>query len=93
MLTALALVVTSPLMVRAEDVLNIEKGSVDLSSYEVLSRPFTLFDQLLYRLDKEADEVSRKLQPVKEDFRPVEGWPSTGLAFYDEVKFRVVVMF
>ncbi|HLZ35815.1 MAG TPA: hypothetical protein VKP13_17570 [Nitrospira sp.] len=53
----------------AKPQLAIEKGSVDLLESDVLSRPFTLLDQLLYSLDKEANEVAKGLRPEKNEFR------------------------
>jgi hypothetical protein len=57
-------------MVRAEQGLSIEKGNVDLLKSDVLSRPFTIFDQLLYSLGKEAAENAKYLRPENDDFRP-----------------------
>lgn len=59
----LVLALFTPLTVTAGDELTIEKGSVDLLKSEVLSRPFTIFDQLLYSLGKEAAQKAKYLQP------------------------------
>lgn len=48
----------------------IEKGAVDLLQDKTLSQPFTIFDQLLLRLDEKAREVAKEIRPVKNDFRP-----------------------
>jgi hypothetical protein len=64
------LALSSPLTVTAEDGLTIEKGSVDLLNSEVLSRPFTIFDQLLFSLGKEAAKNAKYLVPENQDFRP-----------------------
>lgn len=53
----------------AKQQLEIEKGSVDLLKSDALSQPFTVLDQLLYSLDKEANEVARGLRPEKNEFR------------------------
>jgi hypothetical protein len=36
--------------------LPVEKGTIDLLKSEVFAKPFTIFDQLLYGLDKLARE-------------------------------------
>ena len=72
LIACLVLALFSPLTVTAEDGLTIEKGSVDLLKSEVLSRPFTIFDQLLYSLGKEAAENAKYLKPENQDFRPSE---------------------
>jgi hypothetical protein len=59
-----------PLSASAKVDLEIENGSVDLLKSEVLSRPFTIFDQLLYSLGKEAAQNAKYLQPENQDFRP-----------------------
>ena len=47
----------------------IEKGAVDLLQNATLSQPFTIFDQLLLRLDQKAREVAKEIRPEKNDFR------------------------
>jgi hypothetical protein len=47
----------------------------------VLSRPFTLFDQLLYGLEKRAAEVARLLQPNKDDFMMTFSSPSAQVIY------------
>ena len=49
--------------------LDIEKGRVDLLKSEALSRPFTVFDQLLHSLQKEAMEAAKFLRPENNEFR------------------------
>jgi hypothetical protein len=70
LLACFVLVLTSPLIVTAAEGLNIETGSVDLLKSEVLSEPFTVFDQLLYSLGKGAAENKQYLRPENGDFRP-----------------------
>ena len=53
----------------AKPQLEIEKGSVDLLKSDELSQPFTVLDQLLYSLDKEANEVAKGLRPEKNEFK------------------------
>ena len=70
LIACLVLALFSALTVTAEDGLDIEKGSVDLLKSEVLSRPFTIFDQLLFSLGKEAAKNAKYLVPENQDFRP-----------------------
>lgn len=51
----------------ANNELDIKMGSTDLFKNSVLSRPFTVFDQLLYNLEKRAKDVT--LTPLKNEFR------------------------
>lgn len=90
----LLVLILAPLTASAKAELEIENGSVDLLKSEVLSRPFTIFDQLLYSLGKEAAQNSKYLQPRNQNFRP----PKHGLVVSTEVRYekgnsRVGVMF
>lgn len=55
----------------ANNGLDIKMGSADLFENSVLSRPFTVFDQLLYNLEKRAKDVT--LTPLKNEFRAAYG--------------------
>lgn len=52
----------------AKPQLEIEKGSVDLLNSEGLSRPYTVLDQLLHSLDREARQIAKGLRPEKDEF-------------------------
>jgi hypothetical protein len=77
----------------AEQHLEIEKGSADLLKSEALSRPFTVLDQLLYSLDKEANEVAKGLRPEKNDFRPLKQSYHSARVEYQKEGSRVAVVF
>lgn len=49
--------------------LEIERGSVDLLKSEELSQPYTVLDQLLYSLDREAKQIAKGLRREKDEFR------------------------
>jgi hypothetical protein len=53
----------------------VEKGPSELGSHELFSRPFTVFDQLLYALAKHADESVEHLKPHDNEFRFLERVP------------------
>ncbi len=55
----------------ANNELGIKMGSTDLFKNSALSRPFTIFDQLLYNLAKRAKDVT--LTPLKNEFRAAYG--------------------
>jgi hypothetical protein len=91
------LLILTPLSASAEEGadIEIEKGGSDLLKAEGLSRPFTIFDQLLYSLGKEAVEAAKAIQPIKNDFTP--RWPGmntpTGQVGYSRTQGRVFVTF
>ena len=94
LIICLILAASSPLIVIAEDGLNIEKGNVDLLRSDVLSRPFTIFDQLLYSLGKEAAENAKYLRPENDDFRPSRhGRDVSTEVRYEKGNSRVGVLF
>jgi hypothetical protein len=95
LLACLVLMLSSPLAVSAAEVqLKIEKGSVDPLTNDVLSKPFTIFDQLLYGIGKEAGEKVMDLRPVNEDYRVSKqhSYISTEVR-YEKGNSRVGVLF
>lgn len=59
----------------------------------MLSRPFTIFDQLLYSLEKQAIEYAKHLRPEKNDFTlSTLHYPSATVAYEKEIS-RVGVTF
>lgn len=73
----------------------IEKGAEDLLRNSTLSQPFTILDQLLVNLDREASEVAKSLRPEKNDFRPsntVSG-NATSFVYYDKSSARTAIEF
>jgi len=91
------LLMLTPLLASAEVRLGIEieKGSSDLPKAEGLSRPFTVFDHLLYSLGREAIEAAKAIQPINNDFTP--RWPQSDVASgsvgYVRAQGRVFVTF
>lgn len=89
------LLILTPLLALAEGKLEIEKGGVDLLTVDGLSRPFTVFDQLIHSLGREADEAAKALQPERNDFTP--SWPGMDIARgqvgYSWTRRRVLVTF
>lgn len=73
--------------------LDIEKGSVDLLKSEALSRPVTIFDQLLYSLEKEAIEDAKDLRPEKNDFNLSTLHYASAKVTYEKKIARVGVIF
>jgi hypothetical protein len=71
------------------------KGADDLLRNDVLSRPFTVFDQLLLGMDQKAARVARAIRPENNDYRPStrEGLLPSGHVFYDEANRRTMVEF
>jgi hypothetical protein len=95
LLACLVLTLCSPLASSAaEGQFNIEKGSVDPFTNDVLSKPFTIFDQLLYGLGKEAAEKVMDLRSKNEDYRVAKqhSYISTEVR-YEKENSRVVVGF
>lgn len=73
--------------------LDIQKGDIDLLKSEALSRPFTIFDQLLYSLEKEAIEDAKYLRPEKNDFKlSTVHYPSATVTYEKKIS-RVGVTF
>lgn len=91
------LLILTPLHASAEEGadIEIEKGSSDLFQSKGLSRPFTIFDQLIYSLGREAVEAAKEIQPIKNDFTPL--WPGMdtprGSVGYSWARRRVFVTF
>jgi hypothetical protein len=73
--------------------LDIQKGDVDLLKSEALSRPFTVFEQLLYSLEKEAIEDAKDLQPVNNDFKLSRLHYPSATVTYEKKTSRVGVTF
>ena len=83
-----------PLAATAEVQFNIEKGSVDPLTNEVLSKPFTIFDQLLYGLGKEAAEKVMDLRPENDDYKMSRQHPQISTEVrYEKGNSRVGVLF
>jgi len=75
------------------DGIEIEKGSVDLLKSEALSRPFTVFDQLLYGLEGKANEDLKYLLPRKNDFTLSEDYDPNVTVGYAKGILRVGVTY
>lgn len=73
--------------------LDIEKGRVDLLKSEALSRPFTIFDQLLYSLQKEATEAAKYLRPKNNEFRFSKLHYSSAEVGHEEIISRIGIVF
>lgn len=72
----------------------VEKGAVDLLQDLTLSQPFTVFDQLLLRLDQEAREVAKEVRPEMNDFRLSHLFPSAhSKVAYEKAWARTSVQF
>ncbi len=82
-----------PITVSAQDLLDIEKGNVDLLRSEVLAKPFTIFDQLLYSLNKQAEEAVQNLRPENNDFRVARDSLKNGSVYYSQKMLRVGMLF
>jgi len=61
----------------------VKKGSVDLTAHQTLSKPFTVLEQVLYSLQKNADENTKYFRPEKNDFRLSERFRSEPWAQVD----------
>ncbi len=73
--------------------LDIEKGNTDLLKSEALSRPFTIFDQLLNSFEKEAIQDAKYLRPEKNDFKlSTIHYPSARVTYEKKIS-RVGVTF
>jgi hypothetical protein len=82
-----------PLSTSADSELEIETGNVDLLNSEALTRPYTVFDHLLYSLDREVNEVAKNLRPEKNDFRPSKSANDSARVTYEKEVSRVGVLF
>lgn len=82
-----------PLSTSADSELEIETGSIDLLKSDALARPYTVFDHLLYSLDKEVNEVAKNLRPEKNDFRPSKYANDSARVTYEKEVSRVGVLF
>jgi hypothetical protein len=73
--------------------LDIEKGNADLLKSQTLSRPFSMFDQLLYSLAIVANENANYFKAEKKDFTPwTHYYPSANVTYEKEIA-RVAVTF
>lgn len=93
-LVAFILVSTSAIGFTQERI-DLDKGKTDLLKNEGLSQPFTVLDQLLYSLQKEADADAKYFRPEDDDFRIGSGdsWGATASVAYDRGLLRVGVAF
>jgi hypothetical protein len=82
-----------PLSTSADSELEIETGGIDLLKSEALARPYTVFDHLLYSLDKEVNEAAKNLRPEKNDFRPSKYANDSARVTYEKEVSRVGVLF
>lgn len=56
-------------LAQGQSVTVIEKGTVDLTTHQTFSKPFTVLEQMLYSLQKNADENIKYFRQEKNDFR------------------------
>lgn len=72
-----------------------ERGAEDPLRNAGMSRPFTVFDQLLASLDRRASEIAERLRPEKNDFQPSITIPFIAISqvHYDRSSARIGIEF